>query len=47
MRKWLTALVAVAAISLGVVLAEVKDGKTDGGSRDAAACCCCSKSCPK
>jgi hypothetical protein len=46
MRKWVTALLAVLALSVGVAWGEGKNGKTSSSS-DGAGCCCCAKSCPK
>jgi len=46
MRKRLAALLAGIALSVGVLWAEAKNGKSDKAGMDCSACCC-SKSCPK
>jgi len=49
MKKLWMALGTLAALSIGIVLAEGKDDKAANHckSGDATACCCCAKSCPK
>jgi hypothetical protein len=47
MRKWLLALLAVTAISVGVAWGEGKNDKTHKACADETSCCCCAKSCPK
>ena len=48
MKKLWLALGTLLALSIGIALAEGKDGKTNDSCKpDAAACCCCAKSCPK
>jgi hypothetical protein len=46
-KLWLT-LGALLALSIGIALAEGKDGKANDSCKpDSTACCCCAKSCPK
>jgi hypothetical protein len=47
MRMWLAALLAVAALSVGVAWGEGKNEKSKVDCADHAACCCCAKSCPR
>jgi len=47
MRKWVLALLAVAAISVGIAWGEGKNDQTHKAGSDTASCCCCAKSCPK
>jgi len=47
MRKWLTALLAVVALSAGIAWGEVQNEKTKACSKDSASCCCCAQSCTK
>ena len=48
MKKLWLALASVLAVSIGMALAEGKDGKTNTDCKaGTASCCCCAKSCPK
>ncbi len=47
MKKLWVTLGALLALSIGIALAEGKDGKSTDCKPDSAACCCCAKSCPK
>ncbi len=48
MKKLWLALGTLVALSVGIALAEGKDGKTGADCKpNGAACCCCAKSCPK
>jgi len=47
MRKWILALLAAAAMSVGIAWGEGKNDQTHKACADPASCCCCAKSCPK
>jgi hypothetical protein len=47
MCKWFLALIAVAAISVGIAWGEGKNDQTHKAGPDTASCCCCAKSCSK
>ena len=47
MRKWVMALLAVLALSVGVAWGEGNHSDKTHSSSDGGGCCCCAKSCPK
>ena len=46
MRKWVMALLAVLALTVGVAWGESNSDKAHSSS-EGGGCCCCAKSCPK